>query len=282
VRSPSSGAGGQERDSRYTLTRIQSLLGLSRSVIDGLVAAGFVTPSRGKRGEYRFTFQDVVLMRTAHSLQAARIPPRKILQALRRLRERLPDELPLTGLRIGAVGSEVAVWEKERPLHADSGQWLIDFDVRAEPGAVARLAKATEVQAGDAGECFERGCALEADDPAQAEAAYREAIARAPDYADAYLNLGCLLCEASRCKEAVDVLRQGLQHKPGEALLHFNLGIALEDLGRKDEAVAAYEACLKLAPDLADAHYNVGRLNELMGRPSRAIRHYNEYRKLQR
>ena len=34
---------------------------------------GFVTPSRGKRREYRFSFQDVVLLRTAHSLQAAQI-----------------------------------------------------------------------------------------------------------------------------------------------------------------------------------------------------------------
>ena len=58
----------------YTLRGIQSMLGLSRGVIAGLIAAGFVTPSRGTRNEYRFSFQDVVLLRTAHSLQAAQDP----------------------------------------------------------------------------------------------------------------------------------------------------------------------------------------------------------------
>lgn len=279
--SPSAGdaAGGA---ARYTLRRLQSLLGLSRAVIDALVSAGFVTPHRGKRQELCFTFQDVVLMRTAYSLQAAKIAPRKIIKALQHLRERLPAELPLTGLRIGAVGKEVAVWEKDAPMHVASGQWLIDFDVRAEPGAVAQLAKATEVHVHDPGEWFERGCALEADRPAEAEAAYRQAIHLAPDHADACLNLGCMLCEASRCAEAVEVLQQGIEHNPGEALLHFNLAIALEDMGRNEDAMATYEACLKLAPDVADAHYNAARLSELMGRQSRAIRHYNEYRRLQR
>ena len=66
--------------SPYTIRGIQEMLGLSRGVISGLIAAGFVTPTRGARNEYRFTFQDVVLLRTAHRLQAAQIPPRKILR----------------------------------------------------------------------------------------------------------------------------------------------------------------------------------------------------------
>ena len=88
--------------STYTIRSIQEMLGLSRGVISGLVASGFVVPSRGARNEYRFTFQDVVLLRTAVELQAAQIPPRKILAALRKLRATLPAELPLTGLRITA------------------------------------------------------------------------------------------------------------------------------------------------------------------------------------
>src|SRR5438876_3338576 len=95
----------------YTLSGIESMLGLSRAVITGLVAAGFVTPSRGKRREYRFSFQDVVLLRTAYSLQAAQIPPRRILRSLQRLKATLPSELPLTGLRIAAVGNDIAVRE---------------------------------------------------------------------------------------------------------------------------------------------------------------------------
>jgi hypothetical protein len=69
----------------YTIRGIQEMLGLSRGVIAGLIASGFVAPSRGPRNEYRFTFREVVLLRTAVALQAAKIPPRKILASLRRL-----------------------------------------------------------------------------------------------------------------------------------------------------------------------------------------------------
>lgn len=271
----------QGKDEGYSVRQLQSLFGLPRPVIDALVAAGVVAPGRGPRRALRFGFQDAVLLRTACSLQAAAVPARKIVQALQRLRKGLPTALPLTGLRIGAVGGDVAVWEHSAPRSAASGQWLIDFEVRAEPGGLAQLSRAVEVPAEDADAWFQRGTALEAQSAAEAEAAYRQALLVAPDHADASINLGCLLCEAGRCQDAAAVLHQGLLHHPGEALLHFNLAIALEDLMRSDEALAAYEACLKLAPDLADAHFNAARLYEAAGQRHRALRHYNEYRRLQ-
>ena len=69
----------QPDPSPYTIRAIQEMLGLSRGVITGLIASGFVAPSRGPRNEYRFTFREVVLLRTAVDLQAANIPARKIL-----------------------------------------------------------------------------------------------------------------------------------------------------------------------------------------------------------
>ena len=266
----------------YTLSGIESMLGLSRAVITGLVTAGFVTPTRGKRREYRFSFQDVVLLRTAHSLQAAQIPARRIVRSLQRLRATLPSELPLTGLRITAVGGDVAVREGEQQWDAESGQLLIDFEVKPAQGSVQFLSAPPQPGAGDARAWFERGVTLEAGAPAQAEQAYREAIARAPSFADPYLNLGVLLGDAGRVAEAAECYRQGLLHCPREALLHFNLGVALEDLEQNADALRAYETCLRLEPTLADAHYNAARLHEQSGHATQAIRHYSEYRRLQR
>jgi tetratricopeptide (TPR) repeat protein len=259
------------------------MLGLSRAVITGLIGAGFVTPSRGKRREYRFSFQDVVLLRTAYSLQAAQIPPRRILSSLRRLKASLPDELPLTGLRIAAVGRDIAVREGDTQWDAESGQLLIDFEIKpARQGSVSLMAR-TPVEPGeDATTWFDRAVELEADDAEVAEAAYREAIRLAPDYVDPYLNLGVLLSDAGRSAEAVALYQQALRQRPGEALLHFNLAVAHEDLQAIEEALACYEACMRIAPTLADAHYNAARLHEQLGHATQAIRHYSEYRRLQR
>ncbi len=314
----------------YTLRGLQEMLGVSRGVATRLVQAGFVTPARGPRNAYRFTFQDVVLLRTAHALQAAQIPPRRILRTLRRLKANLPRELPLSGLRITAVGNDIAVREGGRHWSAESGQMLLDLEVAARPGSVAFLAPprpavhagSSAAQAGGlppgavqagasqanasrtdtsdhagashaddarhadaeaaAAEWLARGDALEQADPAAAEAAYREALALAPRAADAWLNLGALLCEAGRCDEAITLYDTALSHCPDAALLHYNRAIALEDRQRWREALAAYEASIRLQPDFADAHYNAALVHERLGQPREAIRRFSAYRRLSR
>lgn len=275
----------------YTLSGIQSMLGLSRAVITGLIDAGFVTPTRGRRREYRFSFQDVVLLRTAHALRSANMTPRRIVRSLQRLKANLPDELPLSGLRIAAVGNDIAVRDGARQWSAESGQLLIDFEVKPAHGSVAFLASpsasATAAAAPDANDdealaWFNRGVALEAADPARAEQAYAQAIRRAPAYVDPALNLGVLLGNSGRAAQAVRVYEDAIAHAPNEALLHFNLGVALEDLNQPARALDAYAASLRLDPTLADAHYNAARLHEQLGHAAKAIRHYSEYRRLQR
>jgi tetratricopeptide (TPR) repeat protein len=270
----------------YTLRSIREMLGLSRAVLTGFIDAGFVQPTRGVRNEYRFTFQDVVLLRTAQGLHAARIPPRKILSSLRRLKAALPHELPLTGLRITAVGNDIAVRNGATQWEAESGQLLMDFEVAPVRGAVAFLqhAPATPVATpDDADEWFMRAEELEeAKSHAAAEAAYRRALQLAPTHADAWLNLGAMMCEANRCSEAVALYDEALKHCPDVPLLHFNRAIALEDQGRTREAIASYEQCLLLAPDLADAHFNAARLHEKAGNAQKAVRHFSAYRRLQR
>lgn len=278
------------------------MLGLSRGVVTGLVAAGFVQPARGPRNAYRFTFQDVVLLRTAVELQGAQIGSRKILASLRKLRATLPAELPMSGLRITAVGNDVTVREGRSQWQADSGQLVMDFELAPVKGTVAFLQRApahgarhapaaapapapahgVPVQGDEAAAAFSRGEALESSDRRGAEAAYREVLALDPAHAEAYLNLGALLCEGSRSAEAVALYDEALRHHPGEALLHFNRAIALEDQSRHADALASYNESLRLDPDLADAHYNAARLHEQRGDAKKAVRHFSAYRRLQR
>jgi len=265
----------------FTLRRVQAMAGLSRGIVMGLVAEGFVAPTRGPRNELRFTFQDLLVLRTAHTLRASKIPPRRILRSLARLKATLPQELPLSGLRITAIGADVAVRERDGQWRADSGQLLMDFDVAPLGSSVAFLSRDAQTAAGpDAAAWFERGLALEATDPAGAEAAYRQALAMAPDMADAYLNLGALWSEAGRFAELAALSEQAVAQCPDSALIHFNRGVALDHLERLAEAAASYERSLALDPALADAHYNLGRLREQLGDERGALRHFSAYRRL--
>jgi tetratricopeptide (TPR) repeat protein len=273
-----------EEGSSFTLRRVQAMLGLSRRTLAGLIEEGFVTPTRGQRNEWRFTFQDLTLLRTAHALQQQRIPPRRILQSLARLKASLPSELPLTGLRITAIGTDVAVRDRAGRWQSDSGQLLMDFDVAPVAGSVAILERAPsqQMQAADAGTLLESALAMEAADPAAAEAAYLQALALSPDLEDAYLNLGAMWAASGRFSDLVRLSGEALKHCGNSALLHFNLAVALDHLQRLDEAAASYERSLALDPTLADAHFNLAQLHKEAGDERGALRHYSAYRRLQR
>jgi tetratricopeptide (TPR) repeat protein len=267
------------------------MLGLSRRTVTGLIDAGFVAPLRGPRNAYRFSFQDLMLLRTAFTLQQARIAPRKILRSLAKLKADLPQELPLTGLRITAVGADVAVRDRSGQWQADTGQWLMDFELVPVGAQVSMLSKApgtlhappaAPVAAASSPDWFGHAQSLEASDPLAAEAAYRQAITSDPGQPGPYLNLGAMLCESGRCDEAVELYERAVATVGDDPLIHFNHAIALEDQQRPDRAATAYGRALELDGQFADAHYNLGMLLERQGDGKGALRHFNAYRRLQR
>ncbi len=276
----------------FTLKDIEGTFGVSRGTVASLTRAGLLEPVKGSRGERQYSFQDVVLIRTADSLKKANVPPRRVTRALQRLKAWSQDR-PLSGVRIAAVGNGVVVSEAHRQWEVETGQLVMELQPsRSQPGAVLSIQSARKSEncaqdrandgtdAGtDAGTWFQLGCQLEAQDMPKAEQAYRRAIAIAPDYADPYLNLGCLLTEAGRVQEAEALYRDAVAAIGDEPLLHFNLGVTLEDLERYEDALHSYHRCIDIAPDMADAHFNAARLHEQLGDAHRAIRHFNQYRK---
>src|SRR5690606_25420701 len=88
------------RMAEFSLREVVQLAGLSRHIVRRLAQEGVVAPERGRNREYRFSFQDLIVLRTARSLYAANIAPRRILRSLRRLRTLLPESVPMCGLRV--------------------------------------------------------------------------------------------------------------------------------------------------------------------------------------
>ena len=257
------------------------LLGLPRSIVRGLIDAGFVSPRRGPRREYRFSFQDLVVLRTAQALVDAKLPTTRILRSLRRLRTQLPPEVPLSGLRVEAIGDAVAVRNGALTWQPEDGQYLLRLQVEAPQGRLAFLDLAGQ-PAETAHALFERASGLEESQPEKACELYRQAIAADRGYVDAYVNLGRLLHERDRYADAEAAYRAGLMHVPEDATLLFNLALLLEDMQRPREAVQMYRRTLEVDPDNAQAHYNLALLCEAAGLAQEAIRHFAAFRRLRR
>lgn len=245
------------QEGSYTLQGLQDMLGISRTDVLGYIKAGFVTPGRGPRNAYRFGFQDVVLLRTAQSLRNADIPAVKVRKSLQRLRALLPAEMPLSGLRITALGDDIAVREDGQAVAAESGQLLFDFEVSLQGGSVLSFP------------------GRETGEPASAR---DDAAAAAEDS----LERGARSVDHGSFDEALRIYDEGIAARPADPALHFNRAVVLEDLDRIDDAVVAYQRCLEVGPDFADAHWNLARLYEIRGTRTLALRHFSAYRRLSR
>jgi tetratricopeptide (TPR) repeat protein len=273
--------------SGYSTKDVAALLGLSAAQVRSYVRAGFLSPRQGPRGEYYFSFQDLVLLRTAKGLLAARVPQRRIHLALQNLREQLPEGRSITGVRISAEGHHVVVRDGRDVWNPESGQALFDFELADLAREASTLplrtpARSVPVTTPETAETwFERGSELEYDDaPEQAMAAYRRALELDASLPDAHLNLGRLLHEQGETAEAESHYRQALALRPGDATAVFNLGVALQDLGHLSAAAKAYETALASEPGYADAHYNLAGIYEKLGEKEAAFRHLSAYRRL--
>jgi tetratricopeptide (TPR) repeat protein len=270
---------------------VATLLGVTTARVGYFVRAELVDPRRGPRGEYRFTFQELVLLRAAQGLLSAGVALRRVRRALAQLPAQLPRGRSLSGVRITAEGGEIVVREGGKQWNPESGQRLLDFEVATLAAAAAPLASRLVRQAVvreaagpdaalSADDWFQLGCELEATSPAEAAGVYRRALVLDPRHQDALLNLGRLQHEAGELREAEACYRRVLAITPHDPVAAYNLGVALEDRGRLPEAAEAYESALAADPQNADACYNLAGVCERLGRSPEAVRWLKEYRRL--
>lgn len=273
----------------YSTREVATLLDVTQAQVRACVRSGFITPHIGAHGGMLFSFQDLVLLRTAKELLAAHIPRRRIRAALENLHTQLPRGRALTGVRISAQGHQVVARDGGEAWYPESGQTLIDFEVSELARGAAALgprrvgrptAEAFPATTVGSEDWYARGVELETVDSEAAQTAYRRALEAAPGLPDAHLNLGRLLHEAGDPATAEAHYRQALAARPADALAAYNLGVALQDQQRTQEAVAAYEQALAADSGMADAHFNLSGIYEQLGEKAAAFRHLRTYRTL--
>ena len=110
----------------------------------------------------------------------------------------------------------------------------------------------------------------------EAAASYAKALAIEPEFAEVHTNLGNVLQELGKLDEAAASYAKALAIKPDYAEAHNNLGVALKDLGKLDEAVASYHQALAIAPDYAEAQSNLGVALKEQGKLDEAVACYHK------
>jgi tetratricopeptide (TPR) repeat protein len=271
----------------YSTSEVAELLGLSTARVRSLIRSGIVTPQRSDAGRATFTFQDLVLLRTAKGLIDANVPARRITRALQALASQLPTDRPLSAVRVQIDGDRVIVRDSASSWEPESKQTVLDFSIKELGEKVAPLARDSVQRALRAASTAEDlfHAALDSEEigaTADAESAYRSAIAADPKHVSAHINLGRLRHGARALDEAERLYRHALELEPGHPTARFNLGVVLEDRGATKEAIDAYVEAARLDPRVADVHFNLARLYQQTGDQQAALRHFSRFRALTR
>jgi tetratricopeptide (TPR) repeat protein len=278
----------------YDTKDLERLFGLPASAVRALARAGNIQPVR-RSGKLHYSFHDLVVLRTASALRAAKISSQRINKTLQELRSALPEGSALNKLSLTALGNRIAIREGQTLRESESGQYALALEIVEEKGRLHVISRqdtapTAEVSAGkpaaagtagaiagDPEEHYARGLAIEDSNPQAAQKAYELCLKTDPDHMEARINLGRLLHLAGRLKEAERVYRVGAKADP---FIAFNLAVVLEDLEREPDAILAYREALALDPQFADAHFNLARLYERAKDPKASLRHLLAYRRM--
>ncbi len=120
---------------QYSTSEVAELVGLKATQVRHYVRRKLLTPLRGRRGEFRFSFQDVVMLRSAKELLDADVPVRRANRVLLDLKARNAQvSRPLSSMRVQAEGTRVVVQEGNSAWDAESGQGSLPFMFDANTG----------------------------------------------------------------------------------------------------------------------------------------------------
>jgi tetratricopeptide (TPR) repeat protein len=97
---------------------------------------------------------------------------------------------------------------------------------------------------------------LLADQPAQAEEAYRKALELDPDKVTALFNLALLQQQRGERREALSLYKKVVALQPGHAWAHYQIGTLYESWDEESKAVAEYARAFELDPQLAFKEVN--------------------------
>ncbi len=286
----------------YSVKDTAKIFGQTESRLRYWMQSGFLWPSVRRGGQYFYTFDDLIAVRTAVELLDSGLSVQKVRKAVAELRKELPDGVqPTARLRVCSDGKNVVVIKDDVAYEAESKQVVMAFALSSIHNQIAEIlpmrprngesAVPNAIEANDeqtqkqkmpsAYQLFLHATSAEASgDTATAEKYLRQCLELENSMAAAHTNLGNLLHQQGNLQGAKDEYDLALMHEPNQPEARFNLGNILEELGSRDMAIAEYRHVCSRSPNFADAHYNLGILLAEVGGKAQAQEHLSEYLRL--
>jgi tetratricopeptide (TPR) repeat protein len=221
----------------YSVEQLTGQAGLTEVQLRGLEFYDILKPVEGY-----YSYTDLVAARSISRLLSSGAKLGKIVAAAIVLEER--------GKSLSSVRLSEAPW----------GEILQEVDGRLA-GLDGQLHLRIEGDDINADEAFARAEASESEGDMPAAQRWYELAARL-DRGDAIIpfNLGNVLDALNRRKEAAIAYRQAIGRSPDLADAWFNLGVLQEKEGQDDKALASYERAVLIEPSYTNALHNAGLL----------------------
>jgi tetratricopeptide (TPR) repeat protein len=255
----------------YSLSDTARILRVSAARLRAWSRHGFV--SAHAAGAESFAFDDLVRLRALAGLISQGVSVRKIRGTVAGLEQCVPElREPLAALRVWGGSARRVVARHGDALVESDGQLVLDFEAPRTASVVSEIAPSAE--AGERAAAprsafgwFEQGCMLDAQAGKAAEAlvAYRRAVELAPDFADAWCNLGTVHFHRGERAEARTCYERSLAADADHLEANFNLANLLDDEGRRETALHHYKAAVRVDPSFADARLNLALLYDRIG-----------------
>lgn len=252
----------------FTAAELAELCGLPGSVLQRWIDRELLLPMRGTVRQ--FAFKEVGTVRTLAQLWRAGWSAPRIARAWQLAQTVVTDrEQALAGLLASIGQRRVTVRTPDGRLVEPGGQLLFDFSAAAAANApLPRLRSpqdwfATGVDAEAAGRLED------------AVRAYEHALSG--QSAETHFNLGNCYYALRRRGDAATQFAAAIARAPDYAEAWNNLGIVRGELGDRDGAVAALREALEIVPHYADAHYNLAEALAVLGDLPGARQHWRAY-----
>lgn len=101
-------------------------------------------------------------------------------------------------------------------------------------------------------------------------------LSKKPDYLDASMLLGDILCSQELYKEALNVYTSALRHSPNNYDLYYNMGIVYTMLNDFESSKTCYEKAALINSLLYNAYYNLGQINLIEMDLDEAEKYFNK------